>query len=98
MSESEALEVLLLAGPMEVRGRCAYSMRLAQRLADCDVAAILVSSDLSRIDRQLRQALACREYRRLETPLVGRIVRWWLLRDLAQRPPALIHIQSRRAL
>src|SRR6185436_12350851 len=98
MSETEALEVLLLAGPMEVRGRCAYTMRLAQRLADCDISALLVSSDLRRVDAPTRARLHCREYRHLETPLVGCAVRWALLRDLKRSPPALIHIQSRRAL
>ena len=98
MSDTEPLQVLLLAGPMEIRGRCAYTLRLAQRLADCDVAATLVSSDLSRIDAQTRSKIRAREYRRIETPLLGCAVRWGLLRDLRQAPPDLIHIQTRRAL
>ncbi|MSR58834.1 MAG: glycosyltransferase family 1 protein [Planctomycetaceae bacterium] len=98
MPESEALDVLLLAGRMEIRGSCGYTVRLAQRLADWGVAATLISPDLKLLEPKVRQQLRCREYRQTDFPLWGTFVRWCLLHDLRQRPPALIHVQSRRAL
>jgi glycosyltransferase involved in cell wall biosynthesis len=98
MSESPELRVLLLAGRMEIRGSCTYTLRLAQHLADCRIAAALVSTDLQRIDPKTRSKLRAREYRRMETPLWGWIVRGRLLRDLREHPPALIHVQTHRAL
>lgn len=97
MSESDELEVLLLAGRMEIRGSCTYTLRLAQRLADCRIAATLISPDLQQIDAETRSKLKAREYRRTEAPVWGCIVRGRLLHDLRECPPALIHIQTRRA-
>lgn len=98
MSETEVLDVLLLAGRMEIRGSCGYSVRLAQHLPDWGVSASLVSTDLSTLEPAIRSDLKFREYRRLDFPVWGTFVRGCLLHDLRQHPPALIHVQSRRAL
>jgi glycosyltransferase involved in cell wall biosynthesis len=98
MSEPEELKVLLLAGRLEVRGSCAYTLRLAQRLGECSISATLASPDLHLLDRKTRALLNAHEYRRLDTPLIGRVIRRRLLHDLAAQPPELIHVQSRQAL
>jgi glycosyltransferase involved in cell wall biosynthesis len=98
MSETEELNVLLVAGRMEIRGSCTYTLRLARRLPDCGIAATLVSSDTQQIDDETRAAIKYQEYRRIDAPLWGCLVRSCLLRDLRERPPALLHIQSPRAL
>ena len=98
MPESDQLEVLLLAGPLEARGRCAYTLRLAQHLPELGIAPTLISPDIDLLDLETRRRLNAVEYRRIDTPLWGRYVRWCLLEELRKRPPALIHIQTRRAL
>lgn len=98
MSETEELNVLLLAGRMEIRGSCIYTLRLAQRLADLRITAMVVSPDLQQVKPELRSQLQAHQYRRLESPIWSCIVRGRLLRDLRDHPPALIHIQTHRAL
>lgn len=98
MPESDPLEVLLLAGPLEARGRCAYTLRLAQRLPELGIGPTLVSPDIELLDREARSRLNAVEYRRIDTPIWGRFVRWCLLENLRKRPPAVIHVQTRRAL
>ena len=46
-----------LAGRMEIRGSCGYTVRLAQRLADWGVAATLISPDLKLLEPKVRQQL-----------------------------------------
>ncbi len=97
MSES-AMEVLLLAGRFEARGSCAYTLRLATGLAKLGIAAQVVSPDAGLVDAQLKARLKIHEFRRLNTPLWGAVVRRRLLKEMRQKPPVLVHIQAQRAL
>lgn len=97
MSES-ALEVLLLAGRFEARGSCAYTLRLAAGLEQLGIAARVISPDTGLVDPRLKSRLKIQEFRRLNTPIWGKVVRRLLLNELRQNLPDLIHIQSQRAL
>src|SRR5438552_6944920 len=92
------LEVLLLAGRFEVRGSCAYTLRLAPRLGEQGISARLITPDARLVDAPLRSRLKIQEFRRLNTPLWGELVLRFLLNDVRREPPQLIHVQSRRAL
>jgi glycosyltransferase involved in cell wall biosynthesis len=98
MADEPEVEVLFVAGPMEVRGSCTYTLRLAERLREHGISVRIASPDTRRVTGSLRSRLHLTEYRRIQTPGWGRFVRWWLLRDAQANPPALIHIQSRQAL
>jgi glycosyltransferase involved in cell wall biosynthesis len=91
-------EVLLLAGRFEVRGSCAYSIRLATGLPDRGLTARIVTSCANLVNPADRKTLEISEFSRLETPVWGCVMRRLLSRDLRQRPPRLIHIQSHRML
>jgi len=99
MPESESeLDVLLLAGRFEVRGRCTYTLRLAEGLGKKGIGVRVVTPDARLIDPGSRASLHIREFSRLDVPLWGNVVRHFLLHELRAQPPQLIHIQSRRAL
>src|SRR5579859_4296644 len=95
MSEPE-LQALLLAGRFEVRGSCAYTLRLAAGLQQRGIAARIVTPDARQVDAPARVRLGIQELRRLDTPLWGEIAARFLLRDLRREPPHLIHVQSQR--
>ncbi|HLJ11793.1 MAG TPA: glycosyltransferase family 4 protein [Planctomycetaceae bacterium] len=97
MSESE-LEVLLLAGRFEVRGSSAYTLRLAAGLAEKGIRARVVTPDAGLVDRQMRSRLQIEEFRRLNTPILGKLLLRYVLHQARRPIPHLIHIQSRRAL
>jgi glycosyltransferase involved in cell wall biosynthesis len=93
MSEP-SLKVLLVAGRFEVRGSSGNTLRLAEglRLRDIDVAIVTPNADCVAPCR--RDRLAVSVYPRLNLPIWGRVVRESIVRDLADDPPDLIHIQS----
>src|SRR5216110_385858 len=95
MSQSE-LQALLLAGRFEVRGSCAYTLRLAGGLEQQGVAAQVVTPDARLVDARLRTRLKVRERRRLDLPAWGEVPARLLLRELRRDPPHLIHVQSLR--
>jgi len=94
----DSLEVLLVAGRFEVRGSCAYTLRLASGLAERDVSFQVVCPDAQLIPAARRRALRIHDYPRLSTPVWGELVRRFLLYDVRRADPQLIHIQSRRGL
>jgi glycosyltransferase involved in cell wall biosynthesis len=96
MSESE-LEVLLLAGKFEVRGSCAYTLRLAGGLAQKGISARVVSPDARLVNAGIRKKLHVEEFRRLDTPIVGELARRLVLCDARRQMPHLLHVQSHRA-
>ncbi len=99
MPESdEELNVLLLAGHFEVRGSSAYSLRLAERLPDHGISARIVCSDAQQVQADRRARIALLEYRRMQTPIWGRVVMDWISDDLSDDVPDIIHIQSRKIL
>jgi len=97
MSDSP-LDVLLLSGRFQVRGSCAYTLRLADRLPQCGIAAEIVCPDSQLVDPRKRAQICIREYPYLDKRIWGRLVLHSVLRDLKQNPCRLIHVQSRRLL
>lgn len=97
MSNAE-LHVLLLSGVFEVRGSCAYTLRLAEHLPTYGIAPQVICPDARLVEPERRRHLGIVEYSHLDAPLWGRLVQEMLRRDLAQQPPALIHVQSRNVL
>jgi glycosyltransferase involved in cell wall biosynthesis len=96
MSESE-LHVLLLAGRFEVRGSCAYSLRLAAGLGQQGVEARVITPDARQVDPRVRSRLKIQELRRLDMPVWGELVARFLLSETRRELPHLIHLQSQRA-
>lgn len=92
------LNVLLLCGRFEVRGSSAYSLRLARNLASHGVCPAVVCADARQLDVGIRSELPLKEFPNLLMPVLGRVVLEWLVRDLRNAPPDLIHIQSRSVL
>ena len=97
MSEVEP-SVLLIAGRFSVRGSCAYTLRLAEHLPQRGIRIGVVCPDAQMVDRERRRELHIDQLSQLDWPVWGHVVRVLLLRQLAQDPPDLIHIQSRSAL
>src|SRR5262245_17254909 len=96
MSEFD-LQVLLLAGRFEVRGSCAYTLRLAAGLEKERIAAHIVTPDARLVDSRLRGQLKIEEVRRLGTPVWGQMAGRFLLHEARRDPPHVIHIQTLRA-
>lgn len=97
MAESEP-RVLLFSGRFQVRGSCAYTLRLAQHLPAEGIAAQVMCPDAQLVEGAQRRALAIHEYPHLDMPVVGPVILRMLLRDLRRAVPDVIHIQSRRVL
>src|SRR5260221_4232001 len=97
MSEAE-FQVLLLAGRFEVRGSCAYTLRLAAGLGQQGIAARVITPDARLVDPKSRARLKIQEFPRLNTPFWDELVQRVLFYRLRREPPDLIHIQSQRIL
>jgi glycosyltransferase involved in cell wall biosynthesis len=96
MSEFD-LQVLLLAGRFEVRGSCAYTLRLAAGLEKQNIAARIVTPDARLVESRVRGRLRIAEVRRLGTPVWGQLADRFLLSEARREPPHVIHIQTLRA-
>ena len=91
-------QVLLFSGRFQVRGSCAYTLRLAEHLPAEGISVRVLCPDAALVADVKRRALSIHEYAYLDAPVWGRLVLRGLLRDVSQCLPDLIHIQSRRAL
>lgn len=90
--------VLLLTGSFQVRGRSAGTLRLAKRLSSHGFTPTVICHDASRLaDRQRREMLVV-EYPFLNKPVIGKVVRRLVARDLQETIPALVHVQTRDLL
>lgn len=99
MSKAEpSVDVLLFAGPFEVRGTSAYTLRLAQYAKNYGIQTQVVSPDTRRVNPEMRSTLDILEYRNLGVPLLGQFIIRMLKQELQKKPPDLIHIQSRHVL
>jgi glycosyltransferase involved in cell wall biosynthesis len=94
----DPLNVLLVAGRFEVRGATSYTLRLAEHLEKYGVRPTIVCSNAEGIESTRRARLQIREYPHVELPVVGRLLREWILPPLHESPPDLIHIQARPLL
>jgi glycosyltransferase involved in cell wall biosynthesis len=92
--DEPSLKILLVASGFEVRGTSAYTLRLAEGLNACGIETTLVTPDARLVEPGRRQRLAISVYSGLNVPVWGQFVRRSILRDLANNPPDLIHVQS----
>ncbi|MFM9966132.1 MAG: glycosyltransferase family 4 protein [Planctomycetaceae bacterium] len=90
--------ILLLADTFALRGTSSYTLRLAEQLPQQGFRTQIVCPCARMVKLDRRDELPLREYPHLLTPLWGQVVRRWMLADVCEDPPALIHIQSRRML
>ena len=89
---------LLLADSFSMRGTSAYTLRLAEQLPQHGFRPQVVCPCARMVNPDSRGELPIPEYPHLLTPVWGQVVRRWLLTDLCEEPPTLIHIQSRHLL
>lgn len=97
-ADSPIIDVLLFAGPFELRGTSAYTLRLAQYAPVYDIKTRVVCPDASKVDPSMRLKLEITEYRNLGMPILGQLVLRLVKQELKKKPPDLIHIQSRHVL
>jgi glycosyltransferase involved in cell wall biosynthesis len=88
------LKVLLVAGPFQVRGSSGNTLRLAGGLAAHQIEATIVTPNADCVAPFRRERLPVKVYPRLNFPVWGRVVRELVVRDLADDPPDLIHVQA----
>ncbi len=92
------LNVLLLAGRFEVRGSSARTLHLAEHLPSHDIQPRFVCIDATRVAPERRKSFRLVALPSLDLPLLDRLYRYFLYRDLRDNPPDLIHIQWRGML
>lgn len=93
---AKPLNVVLLSDRFEVRGSCAYTLRLMQHLGTYGIEPTIICPNADAIATTLRETLSIRLYPHMRVPLWGRVVLGMVRQDLESQPPALIHVQSRR--
>ena len=97
MAETEA-NVLLFAGPFQLRGTCAYTLKLMHYLPEHGYSLRVACTDAQLLRGRKPAGVSVREVPRLNVPLIGRVVRRYLLKELSATRPVLIHVQSRHVL
>jgi glycosyltransferase involved in cell wall biosynthesis len=97
MAESDP-QVLLFSGRFQVRGSCAYTLRLARHLPEQGISVRVVCPHAGLVEPSKRAQLAITEYAHFDAPIWGRLVLQRLLHDISQSVPDVIHIQSRKVL
>lgn len=93
---AKPLKVVLLSDRFEVRGSCAYTLRLAQHLEAYGIEPQIICPNADAIASPLRETLPIRLYPHMRVPLWGRVVMGMIRQDLQRQKPDLIHVQSRR--
>lgn len=90
--------VLLLSGRFQVRGSCAYTLRLASHLPASGIRTLVVCPTARLVAAHRRRELGIREYRYLDLPFYNRVILRRIVKELGSDLPDVIHIQSRRML
>lgn len=93
---TKPLKVVLLSDRFEVRGSCAYTLRLMRHLSEYNIEPTIISPNADAIATPLRETLSIRLYPHMRVPLWGKVVLGMIRQDMESDPPALIHVQSRR--
>lgn len=91
-------QVLLLSGRFQVRGSCAYTLRLARHLPASGIRPIIVCPNARLVEARQRRELGIREYSYLDVPFCNRLILRRVVSELENQIPDVIHIQSRRVL
>ena len=89
------LKVALLSDRFEVRGSCAYTLRLVKHLEAFGILPQIICPNADAIAAPLRETLPIRLYPHMRMPLWGRVVMGTIRQDLEREKPQLIHVQSR---
>lgn len=92
------LNVLLVAGRFEVRGATSYTLRLAEHLGEHGFRPTIVCSDAGGIESSRRARLRIFEFPHVDLPVIGRLLREWVVIPFHDAPPDLVHIQGRTQL
>src|SRR4051812_39410056 len=90
--------VILLSGRFQVRGSCAYTLRLARHLPAYGITPVVVCPNARSVESKQRSDLKIREYAYLDYPVCNRVILPRVRYDLGSAIPELIHLQSRRVL
>ena len=90
--------MVLLAGRLEVRGSCAYTIRLAEQLPRQGVVAQIVCQVAGDVMNVRNRQLPIVEYPNLDFPVWRHLVEREMLQLMRQNRPALIHVQTRSDL
>ena len=90
--------VMLLSGRFQVRGSCAYTLRLAKHLPASGIRPLVVCPNARLVEANQRRELGIREYSYLDVPFYNRLILQRVVHDLGVQSPDLIHVQSRRVL
>jgi glycosyltransferase involved in cell wall biosynthesis len=93
---AKPLKVVLVSDRFEVRGSCAYTLRLVKHLTAYGVEPHIICPNADLIPPPTRASLPIRVYPHLRVPLWGRVVLGMIRQDLERETPDLIHVQSRR--
>lgn len=93
---AKPLKVVLISDRFEVRGSCAYTLRLVKHLVDYGVEPSIICPNADLIPPTVRATMPLRVYPHLRVPVWGRVVLGMIRRDLEREPPDVIHVQSRR--
>jgi len=92
------LKVLLVTGRFAVRGSSRQTLTLARHLPEHRIEAMIACTGSEAILPTERRGLHLRQYRHLESPLVGRFAERLLASELRDDAPDLIHVQQRSML
>lgn len=95
---TEQPEVLLVAGRFEVRGSTMQVINLARHLPQAGFRVRILCPDASLLPASRRAELDVTEVAYLGVPVLNWAVKRLLLRELAEEPPDLVHVQQRSAL
>src|SRR3954454_17641119 len=79
--------VLLLSGRFQVRGSCAYTLRLAEHLPAQGISVRVVCPHAGLVEPAKRARLAITEYAHFDAPVWGRLVLQRLLYEISQSVP-----------
>lgn len=90
--------VILVAGPLQVRGTSSYTLRLAELLPACGYSPVIVSPDLAALPVEVRPKCPTYEHLLLSSRLFRPLINGLVAQNAVSHKPQLVHIQSRHAL
>jgi glycosyltransferase involved in cell wall biosynthesis len=95
---TDSQTVILVAGPLQVRGTSSYTLRLAELLPNYGYSPVIVSPDLASLPEEARPKCPTYEHLLLSSPLFRPLIHGLVAQDAASHKPTLVHIQSRHAI